>query len=212
MKSRPEYVIGIDEVGRGPLAGPVAVGVFCIRRSALAALLARGTKATGCAATDSKAMTARAREAWTHFIRQEQKLGTCTFAVCTASAKRIDHKGIAVMIRACIVQGLTKVCVEDASKYMVLLDGGLRAPAQFEHQQTIIKGDAKEAVISLASIVAKTHRDAYMKKLARSMPLYGFERHVGYGTKVHREALLKYGPSAEHRLSFLTKCLSAKTI
>ena len=84
----------------------------------------------------------------------------------------------------------------------VKLDGALHAPARFSYQETIIKGDAKEKVIGLASILAKVARDQYMVRAARSYPVYQFEVHKGYGTKSHRALIEEYGFSALHRRSF----------
>ncbi len=88
------------------------------------------------------------------------------------------------------------------SQVEILLDGLLHAPAEYK-QKTIIKGDEKEPIISLASIIAKVTRDKYMTKLAETYPEYGFESHKGYGTKKHYESIKKYGISDVHRRSFL---------
>jgi ribonuclease HII len=87
----------------------------------------------------------------------------------------------------------------------VKLDGLLKAPPEFKNQETIIKGDAKEKIIGLASILAKVTRDHHMVKLAEQYPLYGFEIHKGYGTKKHRDALRKHGLSETHRATFCRK-------
>jgi ribonuclease HII len=83
------------------------------------------------------------------------------------------------------------------------LDGGLYAPEEFYHQETLIKGDEREPVIALASIVAKVHRDRLMERMADQYPGYGFDMHKGYGTNEHYKALRKLGPSPLHRLSFI---------
>ncbi len=90
-------------------------------------------------------------------------------------------------------------------KVKVFLDGGLRAPAHYKNQKTIIKGDEKELVIALASIVAKVTRDALLVKLGKKFPVYGFEKHKGYGTCAHYLAIKKHGITAHHRTSFLKK-------
>ena len=84
------------------------------------------------------------------------------------------------------------------------LDGGLKAPAEFVHQETIVKGDSKEKVIGLASIMAKVTRDRYMLRLAEraEFKIYDFMSHKGYGTKIHREAIARHGLSTEHRTSY----------
>lgn len=87
----------------------------------------------------------------------------------------------------------------------MLLDGLLKAPRTYENQETITKGDEKEAAIALASIVAKVHRDRHMRRLAKKHPEYSFEEHKGYGTKKHYKLLKKYGPSEVHRKTFLRR-------
>jgi ribonuclease HII len=87
----------------------------------------------------------------------------------------------------------------------VLLDGSLYAPKRYSNQSTHIKGDEKFVEISLASIIAKVYRDTLMKEIGKLFPLYGFENHVGYGTKAHYEAIRLYGLTKEHRKTFLTK-------
>jgi ribonuclease HII len=128
------------------------------------------------------------------------------------TAKEIDKRGIAVVIREALAEGLVQVLVRAGAKSdecLVLLDGGLKAPAEFLHQETIIKGDAKEPAIGLASIYAKVTRDHYMTAIANKKAFlqYGFAVHKGYGTKKHREAITKYGTSKEHRVSFCKNCL-----
>ena len=90
-------------------------------------------------------------------------------------------------------------------EYMVLLDGGLKAPEEYKHQETIIKGDEKIKCIALASIVAKVERDRYMERKDKYYPEYSFIDHKGYGTKDHYKMIKKYGISPLHRKSFLTK-------
>jgi ribonuclease HII len=133
-----------------------------------------------------------------------QKAGLLQYQVILSSAAQIDKKGIAPVIRSSISAGLKRLLPIDAdySKYMVKLDGGLKAPEQFVRQETIIKGDSKEAVIGLASILAKVTRDNHMKKLAKKYPEYGLEKHKGYGTKAHIAAIQKQGLTAIHRISY----------
>jgi ribonuclease HII len=90
----------------------------------------------------------------------------------------------------------------------ILLDGGLKAPEEYMHQETIIKGDEKEPIIALASIAAKVLRDQMMEELAEVHPEYGFENHKGYGTNEHYKAIKKHGLTAYHRRSFLSNFLN----
>jgi ribonuclease HII len=188
-----QYLIGIDEAGRGPLAGPVSVGAVLLLpqfdRTALA-----GVK-------DSKQLSEEAREAWYAKMRLWQKEGHLRFAVAYSSARQIDSRGIVWAVSSALRRALRSL-EADPAESLVLLDGGLRAPVLYEQQETIIRGDATEPVIALASIAAKVRRDRLMKRLARAYPAYGFEVHKGYGTKAHRDAVLDLGPCAIHRRSF----------
>lgn len=190
------HIVGIDEAGRGPLAGPVAVGAVCIR-----AEYALVIKKLFKDAKDSKQMTKTAREAC--FVRMEKckKEGMMDFAVCFSSASVIDKKGIVPAIRSALERALRRV-VPMSYGVHVLLDGGLRAPAEFT-QTTIIRGDETELAISLASITAKVLRDRMMVRYAKKYPNYGFSHHKGYGTKRHYAMIAKFGLSPLHRKSFL---------
>lgn len=195
MKRIPKYIthiVGIDEVGRGPLAGPVSVGVFCMPRN---------TKLSK-EITDSKKLSPKKREILTQQLKQLQKENKCSFCVVSLSSQKIDEKGIAVCIRAALAQGLKKIGVAPKSTY-IYLDGGLKAPQEYIHQETIIKGDSLVPVIGAASIVAKVTRDMYMTRIAKKYSHYGFDVHKGYGTRAHCEAIQKYGLSKEHRSSFI---------
>ncbi len=116
----------------------------------------------------------------------------------------IDRKGIAVCIRECIAENLNMLDL-NPKDCRVLLDGSLKAPTEYTNQETIIKGDSKEKIISLASVVAKVYRDAYMRLQHKKYPQYGWERNKGYGTIEHRTAIRKNGVTSLHRKSFLTR-------
>lgn len=189
--------IGIDEVGRGPIAGPTAVGAFCLSGKIDSPIL----KGKPVPLRDSKKLSRGQREAWFLHIKKLRKEGKCDFAVVMVSAKSIDRIGIAQAIRNAMKSCLEKVGAEP--KDMILLDGSLYAPKEFKKQKTIIKGDEKEPAIGLASIMAKVTRDSYMLKMAKKHPGYGFETHVGYGTRKHYEAIRRHGLTGLHRRSFL---------
>ena len=193
---KPLYTIGIDEVGRGPIAGPVAVGAFVFLKPESKKLF-RGVK-------ESKQLSEMKREEWFEKILDAQKKDLIDFCVTFQSEKVIDTKGISFAIKKCLETSLNSLEI-DPEKALVLLDGGLKAPIEYKHQKTIIKGDVKEMTIALASICAKVMRDRMMKKQAVKHPYYGFEIHKGYGTKRHYEMLHKYGLTALHRRSFLQK-------
>ena len=154
---------------------------------------------------DSKKLSPLQREAWYRVLLAEKKSGKCDFAVTMISASQIDKIGIAVAIRLALVQSLTRVAPH--TRIPVLLDGGLRAPNEFKKQTTIIKGDEKERAIAFASIVAKVTRDRYMTRQAKKFPMYGFEKHMGYGTRAHYAAIREYGMCVLHRRSFLKKAV-----
>jgi ribonuclease HII len=192
-KITPKYLIGIDEVGRGPIAGPVAVGAF-IFLTPEAPKLFRGVK-------ESKQLTEEKREKWFEKILKIKEKGHIDFCVSFESEKVIDEKGIVFAIKSCLYKSLHTIA-ENPEESLVLLDGGLKAPRHFKLQKTIIRGDAKEKVIALASICAKVLRDRKMKMLGKKYPAYGFEIHKGYGTRAHYKAIEKEGLHELHRRSF----------
>lgn len=203
------YTIGIDEVGRGPIAGPVAVGAFVFLKkenSAEIRKIFRGVR-------ESKQLSEARREEWFMIVENAAAKGLVDYSVMFVSERIIDKKGIAPAIRSALAGALGELVTRHnlrPESVCVLLDGGLRAPAEFTHQKTIIKGDAKEQAIALASICAKVLRDRKMHKLARKYPNYGLEIHKGYGTKAHYEAIHRRGLTPLHRRSFLTKILAKK--
>lgn len=177
-------IAGVDEAGRGPLAGPVYAAAVILPETGVPAGLA-----------DSKKLTAQQRERLAGQIRQH----ALAWCIACASVEEIDTLNILqatmlAMRRAC--EGLS------IRPELILVDGnrvpqGLPAPAQ-----AIIKGDAKVAAISAASILAKTARDADCDRLHGLYPQYEFNRHKGYGTAIHLQRLRQFGPSPAHRLSF----------
>jgi ribonuclease HII len=218
-----KYIIGIDEAGRGPLAGPVAVGVCLVSakmtRKSLLAQVAQSGKAGRPGLkklNDSKKLSADRRDDWFAQMREMQKIrdrkvGRFDFSVTLISNKVIDNRDISFAIRKAMADSLKKLQKTvrfKPAQCMILLDGGLRAPAEFVFQKTIIKGDEKEFSISLASIAAKVTRDAYMKKLAKKYPRYNFEIHKGYGTSKHISVIKKEGVSPIHRRSFLKNIIT----
>ncbi len=197
-------LIGIDEVGRGPIAGPVAVGAFLILDKAF--LLE--VQQFRIPLRDSKQLSKVQREVWFSQIEAWQGEGKCDFCVAQVTASEIDAHGISHAIKKALAETLETL--ECDNECMILLDGSLHAPNEFINQITIIKGDEKEPVISLASIVAKVTRDRHMEKVAKRYPQYGFERHVGYGTEEHYTAIKKHGLTPLHRKSFLGSLKAVK--
>ncbi len=188
------HIIGIDEVGRGPLAGPVAL-CACKASHGFDPSIFKGIK-------DSKKLSAQKREEWFHKISELRSKGVVDFAYSFVSAEEIDATGISKAIEKAV-----HVCLEmlklDVLTTHIFLDGSLHAPKKFVHQETIIKGDEKVPIISAASIVAKVMRDRFMAEQAAIYPDYGFEKHKGYGTDFHMKAIRKYGMTPIHRKSFL---------
>ncbi|MGN0599927.1 MAG: ribonuclease HII [Oscillospiraceae bacterium] len=177
---------GVDEAGRGPLAGDVYAAAVILPES----VVIEGIN-------DSKKLSEKKRELLYDEIIEKAD----AYCVATASVEEIDELNILgatflAMKRA--VEGLgTKVG-------LALVDGN-RTPPLGCSVQTLIKGDGTSASIAAASILAKVERDRYMKKLAEEYPEYQFEKHKGYGTKLHNELILKYGASPVHRKTFLRK-------
>ncbi len=191
------YHIGIDEAGRGPLAGPVAVGLVRVPEKADLLNAFPGLN-------DSKKLTEKARERLFALLEERARAGDIAYAVEFRSAENIDEKGIAVVIRDAIASGLEKLCgqAEGALPEKVWLDGALAAPPAYS-QETVIGGDGLVPAIMLASVAAKVMRDRRMREAHLAHPEYGFDRHKGYGTSAHYEALRTYGLCNLHRRTFV---------
>ena len=188
------FMLGVDEAGRGPLAGPVAVGVVMVPEGFDVAKEFPGV-------ADSKKLSEKRREGIFEMLEARGARGDTRFVVEFESAETIDNEGIAVAVRRALSRGVNALA-PDAALVKVQLDGALRAPPEYS-QETIINGDELVPLISLASIAAKVSRDRLMHVLAKEYPQYGFEQHKGYGTKLHYEMLQKHGLSVIHRRSFI---------
>ena len=187
-------MLGVDEAGRGPLAGPVAVGVVAVPEGFDVMKEFPGV-------ADSKKLSEKRREKIFEMLETRVSTGDARFMVELESAETIDEEGIAVAVRRALTRGVNALAPDSALVH-IQLDGALRAPREYA-QETIIKGDELVPLISLASIAAKVMRDRLMTALSMQYPLYGFERHKGYGTRAHYEMLKKYGLCAIHRRSFI---------
>lgn len=185
-------ILGIDEVGRGPWAGPLVVG---------AVILPDPKPDWSASLTDSKKLSAKRRELLSEIILKE----ALTTGLGWVSSKELDEIGLAQALRLA-----TRRAVEEArSKYPhfheIVIDGTinfLADTALAPYVTTLPKADFLIKEVSAASIIAKVARDHYMCELATKYPEYGFEKHVGYGTAAHKKALKTYGPCPEHRKSF----------
>ncbi len=188
------FSIGIDEAGRGPLAGPVAVGIIIAPKNFDITKAFPGV-------ADSKKLSEKKREEIFALLKQKcKRMSSLRYIVVFASAKIIDKKGISYAVRHTIYKGI-HILAPDPTECHVVLDGLLKAPPEYS-QQTIIRGDASEPIISLASIAAKVTRDRLLCRLAKQYPQWGFETHKGYGTPAHYEAIQKHGLSPIHRKTF----------
>lgn len=187
-------MLGVDEAGRGPLAGPVSVGIVAVPEGFVVEKEFPGV-------ADSKKLSEKKREALFTALEARAVRGDVRFVVAYESERAIDREGIAIVIRRAIARGVRKLA-PDAALVKVQLDGALRAPDEYE-QETIVDGDELVPLISLASIAAKVSRDRLMLELAKKYPEYGFEKHKGYGTKGHYDALKKYDLCAIHRRTFI---------
>lgn len=195
---KTKYVIGIDEVGRGPLAGGVAVGAVAVDLAVYNSRLKKEFKGI----RDSKKLSEKKREEWFKKIKLAQMRSDIKFSVSFTAPTIIDKKGIVFSIQRALDKSLSKLKVKP-EQAEIFLDGGLKAPKEYKNQKTIIHGDDLVQIISIASVVAKVTRDRLMVRFAKKFPQYGFERHKGYGTKAHYLAIKKYGITKIHRRSFL---------
>jgi len=190
-----KIIVGIDEVGRGPLAGPVTICI-AVCEVGLYKKLQKNKNLPG-RGMDSKKLTEKDREKYAKVLKELN----LQHIVVNVSNKIIDSKGISFCIKKAISDGMKKLKL-NPKECEVLLDGGLKAPIEFTKQRTIIKGDEKEKIIAWASILAKVSRDSLMVKLNKKYPEYGFCDNKGYGTLRHRRVIKKYGLSVVHRASY----------
>lgn len=179
-------ICGVDEAGRGPLAGPVC---------AAAVILPRNIEIVGL--NDSKKLSEKSREKLYDEICEK----AMCFGIAFASVEEIEEFNI---LNAAMLAMNRAIAQLEPQPELALIDGN-RSSAIEINSRCVIKGDAKCADIAAASILAKVTRDRYMLEMAEKYPEYHFERHKGYGTKLHYEALREYGPCEIHRPSFLRK-------
>lgn len=193
------FVLGVDEAGRGPLAGPVAVSVV---------MAPEGYDFLGIFPhlNDSKKLSEKKREAIFEELLVREKAGEIRFCVKSVGAESIDRNGIAKAVKSSVHAGVRQLAPTPEG-VRVYLDGLLHAPDEYE-QETVIGGDALIPAIMLASIAAKVSRDRLMVKLAPSYPGYGFEAHKGYGTKAHISAIQSLGLTDIHRRSYCRNLLT----
>lgn len=179
------WICGIDEAGRGPLAGPVVAGAVILPKDSKILYL-----------NDSKKLSEKKREELFDIIMEQ----AVAVGVGIVSPQRIDEINILQATYEAMRQAIGKLSVAP----QILLNDAVTIPDVIFPQVPIIKGDAKSVSIAAASIIAKVTRDRLMKEYDKQMPEYGFASHKGYGSAAHIEAIKKYGPSWIHRKTFLT--------
>lgn len=184
-----QVICGIDEAGRGPLAGPVC---------AAAVILPFGTDIPGL--NDSKKLSEKKREALFPVITEK----AVAYGIGFASEQEIDEINI---LNATFLAMRRAVEALNISPDLLLIDGNQKPKIGAGEEVTVVKGDMKSVSIAAASVLAKVSRDRYMLEKAREYPQYAFEKHKGYGTKLHYEKIAEFGVSPIHRKTFLKKIL-----
>lgn len=185
-------IIGVDEAGRGPLAGSVVAAAVKLKKYSekLQEI------------NDSKKLTEKKREKLFDIIMENFEVG-----IGVASAQEIDEINILNATFLAMRRAIEELGKKSSTDVLILVDGNFKIREYNGEQEPVIKGDAKSLSIAAASIIAKVTRDRMLVEEGKEYPEYYFEKHKGYGTKAHREALLKYGPTPIHRKTFLTKIL-----
>ena len=210
MKS--QWIVGIDEVGRGALAGPVTVTAFALKNTHYLKSVEHPPL------RDSKKLSPSQREEWVHIIRAWKKKHPKDVYFITehVSSKIVDKINISQAANKAATKALTtllRVAKINPQHVEVVLDGGLRIKEEIpllKRIRTIIKADEKFEAVGLASIMAKVARDAKMKTLHNTHPQYGFASHKGYGTRLHIRAIETHGIIIVHRLTFVKKWVNLR--
>lgn len=182
-----QFIIGVDEVGRGCLAGPVYAAAVCLKPAGFIKEI-----------NDSKTLNPKKRKILSDRIKVEHHICIASSSLKEIEELNILHASLLAMKRA--VLGLKL----DLSNSHILVDGTFTIPGLEPKitQTALIKGDLRATPIAAASIVAKVTRDELLIAMAEDYPDYGFEKHKGYSTKLHKEAIKKFGPTKEHRRTF----------
>jgi ribonuclease HII len=196
-----KHIIGIDEVGRGALAGPIVVTALLMpERTRLKHHILGNIR-------DSKKLSPRQREMWREWLIAHPRF---LFVTACVSVAVIDRIGISRAANRAALRAWKRLMANGKGRMgrkncSVFLDGGLYLGNGGARHigKTIIRGDERIPAIAAASIVAKVWRDGLMRRLARKYPGYGLDVHKGYGTRAHRAAIARHGPSTSHRLTFL---------
>lgn len=190
-KISAKYIIGIDEAGRGPLAGPLTIAAVMCSQNIARSNFFKNIK-------DSKRSTARQRKEW--YLKMQEHPRIFCFST-SIGPELIDRYGLTKATYVAIRRLLYRMGKPNCK---ILLDGGLKAPGEYL-QETHKGGDQTIPVITAASVIAKYTRDSKMERLSKLYPQYEFHRHKAYGTKLHRKLIKKHGLSDIHRKSFKVK-------
>ncbi|WP_420642053.1 ribonuclease HII [Candidatus Leptofilum sp.] len=182
------YIAGIDEAGRGALAGPVVAAAVILPLDGQIETVLSGVN-------DSKQLSAKKREVLFGLICQH----ALAFGIGQQPASIIDEIGILPANRLAMATAVSQLT---PAPQFLLIDGRIRLPQLNIPQKSIVRGDSKSLSIAAASILAKVTRDRIMVSLDAQFPLYGFAQHKGYGTEQHRDAITQHGPCTQHRHSF----------
>ncbi len=186
MKNRT--IAGVDEVGRGCLAGPVVCA---------AVILPAESRPWIGLVRDSKRLSPKKRQLLSEYILEE-----CAWAIVEGPPSQVDQDNILQTTLACMRECIENIVSQGAKPGLVLVDGNRTIPGVSLPQEAIIGGDDIDKSIGAASIIAKVHRDNYMIEMDVMYPNYGFAQHKGYGTAQHREAIMVHGPCDIHRFTF----------
>jgi ribonuclease HII len=205
---KDKYVVGIDEAGRGPLAGPVSVSAVIMTLDDYTTIKHKIRSIKWLTTNgfpflkDSKKLSEKQREQWFDQINEWKREGLLDYSNTMVGAELIDKEGISVVIKKAVARILKKLDNAVPDNTYIMLDGSLYAPKTYKNQNTIIKGDELEPLISLASIISKVKRDRKMTSCASKYKRYEMDTHKGYGTEKHRMLIKKYGISKLHRRTF----------
>ena len=183
IDSGKRYIAGVDEVGRGPLAGPVVCASVIMPLDDIIEGI-----------DDSKKLSEKKREKLFEIIKEK----AVAYSIREISEKEIDEINILNAVKKCMTDAVKTLSVKPDITLVDGVDTGLDIEAEY-----LVKGDSKSYTIGCASILAKVYRDSLMKEYAKEFPEYGFEKHKGYGTKVHIEKIKEIGPCKLHRKTFI---------
>ena len=183
IDSGKRYIAGVDEVGRGPLAGPVVCASVIMPLDDIIE-----------GVDDSKKLSEKKREKLFEIIKEK----AIAYSISEISEKEIDEINILNAVKKCMTDAVKTLSVKPDITLVDGVDTGLDIEAEY-----LVKGDSKSYTIGCASILAKVYRDNLMKEYAKEFPEYGFEKHKGYGTKVHIEKIKEIGPCKLHRKTFI---------